>query len=77
MRPPTSSSCKNNIPVISDIDTRSLVRQLRTRGVMRGVLSSMPDAREADLVEKARAVPSMTGLDLATPRIDGEVVQMA
>jgi carbamoyl-phosphate synthase small subunit len=57
---------RNNIPVISDIDTRSLVRVLRTRGVMRGVLSSMPDARETDLVDKARAVPSMTGLDLAT-----------
>jgi carbamoyl-phosphate synthase small subunit len=57
---------QSNIPVISDIDTRSLVRLLRTRGVMRGVLSSMPDAREEDLVEKARAVPSMTGLDLAT-----------
>lgn len=57
---------RSNIPVISDIDTRSLVRLLRTRGVMRGVLSSMPDAREADLVEKARAVPSMAGLDLAT-----------
>src|SRR5690349_19791372 len=57
---------QNNIPVISDIDTRSLVRVLRTRGVMRGVLSSMPGAREADLVDKARAVPSMTGLDLAT-----------
>src|SRR5947209_11367876 len=28
------------IPVISDIDTRALVRHLRTRGVMRGVLSA-------------------------------------
>jgi carbamoyl-phosphate synthase small subunit len=57
---------KNNIPIVSDIDTRSLVRVLRTRGVMRGVLSSIPEAKEADLVEKARAVPSMMGLDLAT-----------
>jgi carbamoyl-phosphate synthase small subunit len=55
-----------NIPVISDIDTRSLVRHLRTRGVMRGVLSTMPGADEAALVEKARKAPSMTGLDLAT-----------
>src|SRR5512138_1908719 len=28
-----------NIPIVSDIDTRRLVRHLRTRGVMRGVLS--------------------------------------
>ena len=55
-----------NIPVISDIDTRSLVRLLRTRGVMRGVLSTLPGAVEHDLVEKARSVPSMAGLDLAT-----------
>jgi carbamoyl-phosphate synthase small subunit len=57
---------QRNIPVISDIDTRSLVRHLRTRGVMRGVLSAVPGATEASLIEKARAVPSMTGLDLAT-----------
>ncbi len=28
------------IPVVSDLDTRALVRHLRTRGVMRGVLSA-------------------------------------
>ncbi len=53
------------IPVIDDLDTRALVRHLRTRGVMRGVLSSVErDARK--LVEKARAIPSMAGLDLAS-----------
>jgi carbamoyl-phosphate synthase small subunit len=57
---------KSNIPVISDIDTRSLVRHLRTRGVMRGVLSAVPDVTGASLIDKARAAPSMTGLDLAT-----------
>src|SRR5947208_14160017 len=29
---------KSNIPVVSDLDTRALVRHLRSRGVMRGVL---------------------------------------
>jgi carbamoyl-phosphate synthase small subunit len=54
-----------NIPVISDLDTRTLVRHLRSRGVMRGVLSAVEkDARK--LVEKARSIPSMTGLDLAS-----------
>jgi carbamoyl-phosphate synthase small subunit len=53
------------IPVVSDLDTRSLVRHLRSRGVMRGVLSAIEsDAQK--LVEKARAIPSMAGLDLAS-----------
>ncbi len=54
-----------NIPVIAEIDTRRLVRHLRTRGVMRGVLSAA-GGDPAGLVEKARNSPSMAGLDLAT-----------
>jgi carbamoyl-phosphate synthase small subunit len=57
-------SC-SNIPVGSGIDTRALVRHLRNRGVMRGVLSTIDSEPDA-LVQKARSVPSMTGLDLAT-----------
>ncbi|MEP6716395.1 MAG: glutamine-hydrolyzing carbamoyl-phosphate synthase small subunit [Terriglobia bacterium] len=56
---------KPGIPVVSDLDTRALVRHLRSRGVMRGVLSAI-EKDPAKLVEKARAIPSMTGLDLAT-----------
>jgi carbamoyl-phosphate synthase small subunit len=56
---------RHGIPVVSDLDTRALVRHLRTRGVMRGVLSSVEgDPRK--LVEKARGIPTMTGLDLAS-----------
>lgn len=56
---------KHQIPIISEIDTRALVRHLRTRGVMRGVLSATEsDSRK--LVEKAKSIPSMAGLDLAT-----------
>jgi carbamoyl-phosphate synthase small subunit len=56
---------RSNIPVISDLDTRTLVRHLRSRGVMRGVLSAIEkDPRK--LVEKARSIPSMAGLDLAS-----------
>ena len=55
----------NGVPVISGIDTRALVRHLRSRGVMRGVISATStDSKE--LVERARRSPSMTGLDLAT-----------
>ncbi len=53
------------IPVIDDLDTRALVRHLRTLGVMRGVLSST-DLDPQSLVEKARGIPSMAGLDLAS-----------
>ena len=56
---------KSNIPVVSDLDTRALVRHLRSRGVMRGVLSAI-EKDAGKLVEKARSIPSMTGLDLAT-----------
>ena len=56
---------RHGIPVVSDLDTRALVRHLRTRGVMRGVLSSLESDAER-LVERARSIPTMTGLDLAS-----------
>lgn len=55
----------HNIPVISDIDTRRLVRHLRSKGVMRGVLSNAGGS-PGELVEKAKKCPSMAGLELAT-----------
>ena len=57
---------KNGVPVISEIDTRGLVRHLRSRGVMRGVLSAGAKTDAKELVERARQAPSMAGLDLAT-----------
>ncbi len=61
---------KFGIPVVSDLDTRTLVRHLRSRGVMRGVLAaglSSGQARDPHkFVEKARSIPSMAGLDLAS-----------
>jgi len=56
---------EKGIPVAAEIDTRALVRHLRTRGVMRGVLSVEGGAPK-DLIERARQSPSMSGLDLAT-----------
>jgi carbamoyl-phosphate synthase small subunit len=53
------------VPIVSDIDTRALVRHLRTRGVMRGVLSTVRSDTSA-LIETARTIPTMAGLDLAT-----------
>ncbi|HEV2423187.1 MAG TPA: glutamine-hydrolyzing carbamoyl-phosphate synthase small subunit [Terriglobia bacterium] len=53
------------VPIISEIDTRALVRHLRTYGAMRGVISTV-DLDEQRLVAKAKASPSMVGLDLAS-----------
>ena len=52
------------IPAIQGLDTRAVVRHLRTHGAMRGVLSSLGDTPE-NLVAKARAIPKMEGRDLA------------
>ncbi len=60
---------RNGIPIVSGLDTRALVRHLRTRGVMRGVLSATGGGSPlgvAALVEKARSIPTMAGLDLAS-----------
>ncbi len=53
------------IPGISEIDTRALVRHLRQRGSMRGVLSTN-DLDEDRLVAKAQASPGIVGTDLAS-----------
>jgi len=52
------------VPVLSEIDTRALVRHLRTHGVMRGVISTDVSNPEA-LVQKARNIRKMDGTDLA------------
>jgi carbamoyl-phosphate synthase small subunit len=56
---------RHGVPVISEIDTRALVRHLRTYGAMRGVISTNPSSAES-LVAKAKAHPKMDGTDLAS-----------
>jgi carbamoyl-phosphate synthase small subunit len=52
-----------NIVAIESIDTRALVRRLRTGGAMKGVLSTT-DLDDASLVAKAKASPGLVGRDL-------------
>jgi carbamoyl-phosphate synthase small subunit len=52
-----------NVIGISDLDTRALVRHLRTQGAMRGALSSI-DTNTDRLIDLARSSPSMNGADL-------------
>ncbi|MCS7045577.1 MAG: glutamine-hydrolyzing carbamoyl-phosphate synthase small subunit [Gemmataceae bacterium] len=49
---------------LEGIDTRALVRRLRVRGTMNGVLSTT-DLDDVSLVRKAQALPSIVGRDLA------------
>ena len=50
---------------LAEIDTRALVRRLRTQGAMKGVLSSV-DLDDASLVAKAKASPGLVGRDLVS-----------
>jgi carbamoyl-phosphate synthase small subunit len=54
---------ENGIPGLEGIDTRALVRRLRLRGTMTGVLSTA-DLDDTSLVHKARTRPGIVGRDL-------------
>ena len=55
--------CEHGIVGITGVDTRALVRHIRTAGALRGVISSaQPEPQR--LVAAARAAPSMEGRDL-------------
>lgn len=48
---------------LEGIDTRALVRRIRTQGAMTGIISTV-DLNNESLVEKARKSPGLVGLDL-------------
>jgi carbamoyl-phosphate synthase small subunit len=54
----------NGIVAIADIDTRALTRQLRSSGVMRGVVATGSALDPTALVARAQAIPKMEGSDL-------------
>jgi carbamoyl-phosphate synthase small subunit len=56
---------EHGVPVIWDIDTRALVRHLRSVGALRGVVATDGTPAEQLIVE-ARALPSMAGQELAS-----------
>jgi carbamoyl-phosphate synthase small subunit len=56
---------KHGIPVIADVDTRRLVRLLRDRGAMRGIIAAGAHER-GKLIEQAKGSPSMAGLNLVS-----------
>ncbi len=54
---------KHNIVALAGIDTRALVRRIRSQGAMKGVLSTT-DLDDERLVAKARASSGLVGRDL-------------
>jgi len=58
---------------VAGVDTRLLVRHLRTHGLKRGVIST-EDAPDADLIARARAFPDIGTLDLVG-EVSTEAVQ--
>src|SRR5687768_14844005 len=62
---------RHGIVGLAGIDTRALVRRLRTGGAMKGILSSV-DLDDASLVKKAKASPGLVGRDLVREVIPTE-----
>ena len=56
---------RHKIVSISEVDTRALVLHIRSRGAMRGIISSV-NLDPKRLVEKTLSIPSMLGCDLAS-----------
>ncbi len=54
---------QHDIVALAGIDTRLLVRHIRTKGAMKGVLSTV-DLDEKSLVRKAQESPGLVGRDL-------------
>ncbi len=56
---------KHGVPVIADVDTRRLVRLLRDRGAMRGLIAVGAHNHD-ELIQAAIRSPSMTGQNLVS-----------
>ena len=57
---------RSGVPVLAEVDTRAVVRHLRTHGVMRGVIASGEKLDVDALVDRARVIRKMEGTDLAS-----------
>ncbi len=55
---------RSGVMGVDSLDTRALTRHIRNAGAMRAVISTEVSDKEA-LVQRARELPSMAGLDLA------------
>jgi len=67
---------ERDVVAISEVDTRALVRHIRTFGSQNAALAS-DDAQPDRLIALARSAPDMNGLDLAKEVTCGEAWQLA
>ncbi len=63
----------HNIPGLTGIDTRALVRRIRTVGAMRGVISST-DLDDQSLIRKAKSAPALVGRDLVREVMSKKII---
>jgi carbamoyl-phosphate synthase small subunit len=59
---------ENEIPAITEVDTRRLTRHIRDRGAMRGAISTLDPP---SVLERVKSSPKMLGLDLV-PEVTAE-----
>lgn len=64
---------QNNIVGISDIDTRALVRRIRSVGALKGVISSV-ELDDEKLIEMAKSAPGLVGRDLVSEVLPAQPV---
>src|SRR5690606_5349220 len=55
----------DKVVAISDVDTRALVRHIRTKGAMNAIISS-DDLDIKSLKKKLKGLPNMNGLELSS-----------
>ncbi len=65
---------RHGVVAIEGIDTRALVRRIRSQGALKGVLSTV-DLDDASLVAKAKASPGLIGRDLVREVIPKKPVE--
>ncbi len=56
---------RQNIVVLTDIDTRAIVRHIRSKGAMNAIISTTGESVD-ELTTKLKAIPSMEGLELSS-----------
>ena len=64
---------QHNLLGLAGIDTRALVRRIRTAGAMRGIISTI-DLDDTSLVAKAKAAPGLVGRDLVKEVMSKEIL---
>jgi carbamoyl-phosphate synthase small subunit len=57
---------RDNKVGITDVDTRSLVRHIRSAGAMNAIISSEEDLNIEELKSEAQKIPSMEGMELSS-----------